>query len=166
MAESVSQRLAHWVHNLKYEDIPEEVITAAKRILLDTIACCLGGHHAHDVELAGKVFIDVGKKEEGAWKWNKAKIDDEEMGEILRVLKGETEEASFYHEFQGKTTKIWVNRKQEKVYFRIEDKSKALTPAQQAILKVLVQEAIVAVNIDTGKTQRRTTAPTPQAHHR
>jgi 2-methylcitrate dehydratase len=64
MAESVSQRLAHWVHNLKYEDIPEEVITAAKRILLDTIACCLGGHHAHDAELAGKVILDLGGKPE------------------------------------------------------------------------------------------------------
>lgn len=115
---------------------------------------------------AGKVFLDVGKKEGGTWKWNKAKIDDEEMGEILRVLKGETEEASFYHEFEGKTTKIWVNRKQENVYFRIEDQSKALTPAQQAILQVLVREAIVAVNIDTGKKQKRTAAPAPQNYNR
>lgn len=104
---------------------------------------------------AGKVFLDVGKKEEDAWKWNKAKIDDEEMGEILLVLQGEAEEASFYHEFEGNTTKIWVNRKQDKVYFRIEGQSKALTPAQQAILKVLLREAIVTANIETDANGRR-----------
>lgn len=98
---------------------------------------------------AKKVFLDVGKKEDESWNWNKAKIDDEEMGAILRVLQGKAEETSFYHEFEGKSTKIWVNRKKENVYFRIEDQSKALTPPQQAILEVLLQEAIVAMNVET-----------------
>ncbi|MCK4856467.1 MAG: MmgE/PrpD family protein, partial [candidate division Zixibacteria bacterium] len=62
--ESVSERLAHWVYNLKYENIPDEVIDAARRILLDTVACCLGGHHAHDAKLAGKVIAELGGKPE------------------------------------------------------------------------------------------------------
>ncbi len=64
MAKSVSQRLADWVYELKYEDIPPEVITAAKRILLDTMACCLGGHHSHDAGLVHKVVSAFGGKPE------------------------------------------------------------------------------------------------------
>jgi 2-methylcitrate dehydratase len=62
MEQSVSHRLARWVHDLKYEDIPANVVEAAKRILLDSMACCLGGHHSHDARLAGKVIRELGGK--------------------------------------------------------------------------------------------------------
>ena len=111
---------------------------------------------------ARKVFLDVGKKENDAWNWKKAKLDDEEMAQILRVLQGDAEEASFYHEYKGNATKIWVNRKEDNVYFRIEDQSKALTPPQQTILDVLLREAILAVNIET--EEERHGERTPGAH--
>ena len=97
---------------------------------------------------AKKVVLDVGKKADNGWTWRKAKIDDEEMADILRVLQGKAEEASFFHEYSGKQTKIWVNRKGDNVYFRIEDQSKALSPAQQAVMAVLLKEAIVTVNVE------------------
>ncbi|MFH2056073.1 MAG: MmgE/PrpD family protein [bacterium] len=64
MEKSVSQRLAEWVYNLRYEDLPEAVIVAVKRILLDTLACGMGGHHSHDAGLAGKVILGMGGKPE------------------------------------------------------------------------------------------------------
>ncbi len=66
MDKSISLRLAEWAHGLKYEDIPAEVITAAKRILLDSIACCLGGYHSHDSKIMRKVIDGLGGKPESS----------------------------------------------------------------------------------------------------
>ncbi len=60
MEKSVSRRLADWVYDLKWEQVPPEVITAAKRILLDSIACCLGGYHSHDAKVMRKVINGFG----------------------------------------------------------------------------------------------------------
>lgn len=60
MDKSVSQRLADWVYNLKYEDIPPHVIESATRILLDAMACCLGGYHSHDAKVVRKVIDALG----------------------------------------------------------------------------------------------------------
>ena len=101
-----------------------------------------------------KVFLDIGKKGPSGWSWNKAKIDDEELAEILMVIEKKMDEASFYHSFGSKNTKIWVNRKDDQVYFRIEDQSKALNPAQQTVLAVLLRDAIVALNVDEDRMSR------------
>ena len=102
---------------------------------------------------AMKVFLDIGKKGPGGWTWNKAKINDEEMAEILMVLEKQQDEASFYHKFGDKETKIWVNRKDEQVFFRIEDQSKGLGPAQQTVMAVLLREGIAAVNVEGEQRQ-------------
>ena len=102
---------------------------------------------------AMKVFLDIGKKGTTGWTWTRAKIDDEEMAEILKVLEGKTDEASFYHKFGDKETKIWVNRKDEQVFFRIEDQSKGLGPAQQTVMAVLLREGIAAVNVEGEQRQ-------------
>ncbi len=64
MDKSISLRLAEWAHGLKYDDVPAEVIVAAKRILLDSIACCLGGYHSHDSKVMRKVIDGLGGKPE------------------------------------------------------------------------------------------------------
>ncbi len=64
MDKSISLRLAEWAHGLKFEDVPAEVIVAAKRILLDSIACCLGGYHSHDSQVMRKVIDGLGGKPE------------------------------------------------------------------------------------------------------
>ena len=96
---------------------------------------------------AKKVFLAIGKKASGSWTWAKAKISDEEMGDILLVLERNAQDASFYHEYQGKQNKIWVNRKGDNVYFRIEEQSKALSPTQQTIMAVLLRHAILVAAI-------------------
>ncbi len=64
MDKSISLRLAEWAHALKFEDVPAEVIVAAKRILLDSIACCLGGYHSHDSKVMRKVIDGLGGRPE------------------------------------------------------------------------------------------------------
>ena len=102
-----------------------------------------------------KVFLDVGKKGPTGWTWRKAKVNDEELAEILMVIQKEKNEASFFHSYGAKQTKIWVTRKDDHVFVRIEDQSKALTPAQQTVLAVLLRDAIVALNVDEGRSAKR-----------
>ena len=97
---------------------------------------------------ANKIFLNIGKKGPTNWTWNKAKINDEEIGDILRVLEGKTDGESFYHRYQGRETKIWVSRKADQVYFRIEDQSKALSPGQQTVMAVLLRHGIIATSVD------------------
>src|SRR5690242_2930446 len=43
MDESVTRRMADFSANLKFEDLPDPVVQEVKRLLLDTVACGLGG---------------------------------------------------------------------------------------------------------------------------
>lgn len=60
MAErSVTLRLADWAAGLRYEDLPPEVVTAAKRFLLDSAGCALGGLSQPDCRIALEVLREV-----------------------------------------------------------------------------------------------------------
>lgn len=50
--ESVTQQLAKFAADLRYEDLPQEVVHQAERLILDTVCCTIAGY-AHD---AGKIF--------------------------------------------------------------------------------------------------------------
>ncbi len=55
----VAETLARYAVNLKYEELPPEVVHTAKRIVLDTFGCALGGYSSGPaqiaVELAGEI---------------------------------------------------------------------------------------------------------------
>jgi 2-methylcitrate dehydratase len=55
----VAETLARYAVNLKYEDLTPEVVHTAKRIVLDTFGCALGGYRSGPaqiaVELAGEI---------------------------------------------------------------------------------------------------------------
>ena len=42
MATLIRDRLAELVHGIRYRDLPPEVVVAAKRVILDTLACAVG----------------------------------------------------------------------------------------------------------------------------
>ncbi len=92
-------------------------------------------------------FLKWGRKSEGAWVWKNVKFADVELGEILRVLSGATDEASFFHSFQGESTKIWVSRQQNAVVLRADDFTKGLQPGEQEVLGVLLRNAIWLMNL-------------------
>ena len=57
--DHVTRAMAEWAANLKYDDLPAEVVLAAKRFLMDAVGCALGGAQQHDVSLAQDVYREI-----------------------------------------------------------------------------------------------------------
>ncbi len=53
---NVTRTMAEWAASLTYEDLPAEVVTEAKRFLMDSVGCALGGAQQHDVHIAREVL--------------------------------------------------------------------------------------------------------------
>jgi len=57
---TVAEDVARWVAELRYEELPPEVIARAKRVLLDTFGCALGAIGAEPVRMAQQVVAMQG----------------------------------------------------------------------------------------------------------
>ena len=55
----VAEALARYAINLKYEDLPPEVVRTATRTILDTVGCAIGGYKAGPSQIAVKLASDV-----------------------------------------------------------------------------------------------------------
>lgn len=89
------------------------------------------------------IYIGVGKKnEDESWSWKNAKIKDTEAAEIIRVIQGNSASVSFYHTFNDSKRQIWVNRKDEQLFVRIDNAGKGISVGEQEVLKILLLEAI------------------------
>lgn len=102
-------------------------------------------------------FLKVGKKNGDGWGWQVAKMSMPELGDIISVIKGRTDKASFFHSFKDKQTKIWINRDDKgQVFFKIEDHAKPLNIGEQEVLLVLldrvIEQRIKEGNNDNGNT--------------
>ena len=64
MEQSIARTIAKFALNLKYEDLPEEVIHEVKRYLYDSIGCAYGGYHTKDVRILKEIYNEMGGKEE------------------------------------------------------------------------------------------------------
>ena len=53
---TVTRAISDWAAGVRYEDLPAEVVTEAKRFLMDSIGCALGGAQQHDVHIARRVL--------------------------------------------------------------------------------------------------------------
>jgi 2-methylcitrate dehydratase len=60
---SLAGALARYAADLKYEDLPEEVVRIAKRTILDTFGCALGGYTAGPSQIAVKLARDVSARQ-------------------------------------------------------------------------------------------------------
>lgn len=60
MSETVTQTLAEFAAGLRYEDLPVDVIEEAKRLLLDTIGCGLGGYGVEKGQMAVRLARHMG----------------------------------------------------------------------------------------------------------
>lgn len=97
----------------------------------------------------GDVYFQLGTKQgDEDWSWKKAKMSDVEIGEIINVLEGDSSKASFYHEFEGEKTQIWVNRKDKYVFVKIGDTSKSLNAGQQTVFRELLKYAVLRSNME------------------
>lgn len=68
----VTKRLCSWIHALSLDDVPEDVKTRAKYLILDGLCCALVGAHLPWVEKAANaVFAMESEGECAVWGYNK-----------------------------------------------------------------------------------------------
>ena len=60
----MAEMLARYATELKYEDLPEDIVRTAKRTILDTFGCAFGGYTAGPSQIAIKLASDVTAKRE------------------------------------------------------------------------------------------------------
>lgn len=64
MDKSISRQIAEFAVNLKYEDLPKEVVDEVKRFLYDSVGCAYGAYHIKDVNAIRDIYTEMGGKEE------------------------------------------------------------------------------------------------------
>src|SRR6185369_2440908 len=57
--EPISAAMSKWVANLKFEDLSKDAVYQAKRFLLDSVGCALGGYQQHDVAIALDLLREI-----------------------------------------------------------------------------------------------------------
>jgi 2-methylcitrate dehydratase len=57
--ETITARISRFAEGLRFEDLPEDAVREAKRYLLDSLGCALGGYQQHDVSIALEVLDEV-----------------------------------------------------------------------------------------------------------
>ncbi len=66
MEEYITQKIADYAVNLKYEDISSEAVKEVKRFLLDSVGCAYGGSSTKDVNIFVDYYKDIGGKPEAS----------------------------------------------------------------------------------------------------
>jgi 2-methylcitrate dehydratase len=60
VAKFVKDRLAEMAHGIRYRDLPPAVVSAAKRVILDTLACAAGGYASEPGAIVRAVAQSLG----------------------------------------------------------------------------------------------------------
>jgi 2-methylcitrate dehydratase len=60
MTDTITATMARWAENLAYEDLGERAIHEARRYLLDSLGCALGGYRQEDARIALSVIDEIG----------------------------------------------------------------------------------------------------------
>jgi len=64
MTKSISRQISEFAVNLKYQDLPKEVIHEVKRYLYDSIVCAYGSYNTKDVNIIRNIYKRIGGKRE------------------------------------------------------------------------------------------------------
>jgi 2-methylcitrate dehydratase len=56
---TITATMARWAASLRYEQLSAEAVREAKRYLLDSLGCALGGYRQHDVTIALSVLDEI-----------------------------------------------------------------------------------------------------------
>jgi 2-methylcitrate dehydratase len=57
--ETITAHMSRWAAGLEFSQLSEEAVHQAKRFLLDSIGCALGGYQQHDVKIALEVLAEI-----------------------------------------------------------------------------------------------------------
>jgi 2-methylcitrate dehydratase len=64
MEMTLSQLISEFAVNLKYDNLPENVVNEVKRFLYDSIGCACGGYHTKDVNILRDIYLLMGGRPE------------------------------------------------------------------------------------------------------
>src|SRR5246127_1478947 len=56
---TITATMSQWAAQLKFDDLSQDAIYQAKRFLLDSVGCALGGYQQHDVVIALEVLNEI-----------------------------------------------------------------------------------------------------------
>ena len=59
MTATITETMSRWAAELSYDQLSDEAIYQAKRYLLDSIGCAMGGYGQHDVRIALEVLDET-----------------------------------------------------------------------------------------------------------
>src|SRR5438045_7493854 len=57
--ETITAAMSRWAAGLRFEQLSREAVHQAKRLLLDSLGCALGGYLQHDVKIALAVLDEI-----------------------------------------------------------------------------------------------------------
>src|ERR1700681_619082 len=57
--ETITAKMSRWAAGLEYKQLSQEAVYQAKRFLLDSVGCALGGYQQHDVKIALEVLNEI-----------------------------------------------------------------------------------------------------------
>src|SRR4051795_716931 len=57
--ETVTAKISRWAAGVKFQDLSKDAVYQAKRFLLDSLGCALGGFQQHDVTIALEVLDEI-----------------------------------------------------------------------------------------------------------
>ena len=57
--ETVTAKMSRWAAGLEFKDLSADAVYQAKRFLLDSLGCALGGYRQHDVKIALSVLDEI-----------------------------------------------------------------------------------------------------------
>ena len=78
--------LADYVASAKYEDLPVEVVSHAKKCVMDTIACGLGGRRSLEGDVLIEIMREMGGKQEATVIGDKTRLSFMQAAQVNRVL--------------------------------------------------------------------------------
>ena len=58
-SETITAKMSRWAASLEYKQLSQEAVYQAKRFLLDSVGCALGGYQQHDVIIALEVLDEI-----------------------------------------------------------------------------------------------------------
>jgi len=86
MVMSQTETLVRYVSQGKFEDLPSEVVTHAKRTIGDTIACGLGGRKTPDVDLLIDMMKEIGGSPEATVIGDRTRLAFMQAAQVNRVM--------------------------------------------------------------------------------
>ena len=60
---TVAEKLSSYAVGLRYDDLPPEVVHQAKRLIIDTLGCAVGGYDSEPVRVAREMAASVTSKQ-------------------------------------------------------------------------------------------------------